>query len=791
MTDIDRVRRGVAAAALAGVAGGGFLSPVRSYLDRFAPLSGSVWEAATSPIPRRVESPHGSAQVRYDDRGVPEVRGETERALYFAVGYLHAQDRLFQMDLQRRVMRGELSAVAGPATLESDRFHVAMDFLGAAEATWSNLQGTETGDVIQAYADGVNRFIADRTLPVEFALLGYEPDRWHPVDTMLMEKQISWDLTGSFRTLRLATLREVFGSAVVSDLFPTRFDHEYPILGPHRGGEMSGGKASLKEADGDGGDFRSLLDWVGDFEGRRGLGSNSWVVSGEYTESGDPIVANDPHLSLMAPPVWYQQHLEAPGYRVRGVTFPGVPFVIIGENRAGAWGFTNVGADVVDFYEYTIEGDRYRYRSDWRPFDTETETIEVAGERDRTVEVRKTVHGPVLEREGMQVACAWTGLTATETTLAVHRMARSEGLDDFLAATRRFDLPTQNVVYADRAGNTLYYVTGRIPIRTVDGEEVSGNQIFDGSRGEGEWEGFTPYGTSEWSGFVPFEEKPGVINPGYVATANQRVVDDPAHYIGTAFAPPFRGKRLYDRLDRQAGSITPASTRDLQLDTFDERAAMLVPELLEMRDALDSPSRELVDALRDWDFRMEPSSRGALVFAVLVDELRRSLFEGGFAAANLDDSYWPGDWVVLTLEDDSPWFDLPSTPDSRNDAIRTALDRTHTILEREGWTDYGQWNTVSIDHPFDQPFLNYPRMPTGGSRATVNNYRKGSDVGSSWRMVVPMSGGGTVVLPGGNIGHPFGAHYSDQLSAWAQGRYLRFDRAFGDAPDIEFGGEET
>ncbi|MFB6154191.1 MAG: penicillin acylase family protein [Halodesulfurarchaeum sp.] len=789
MVDIDRVRRGIAAAALAGVAGGGFLSPIRSYLDRFAPLSGSVWDAATSHSPGWVESPYGAAAVTYDDYGVPEVNAETETALYYAVGYLHAKDRLFQLDLQRRVMRGELSAVVGPATLESDKFHVSMDFLGAAEATWSHLSGTETGAVVQAYADGVNRFIDEQTLPIEFALLGYEPDRWHPVDTMLMEKQISWDLTGSFRTLRLVTLREVFGSGVVSDLFPARLDHEYPILGPHRVGQSATTAPSRAEVNGNGTDLHELVDWLDTFEGRRGLGSNSWVVSGEHTESGDPIVANDPHLSLMAPPVWYQQHLEAPAYRVRGVTFPGVPFVIIGENRAGAWGFTNVGADVIDFYEYTTDGGRYRYRGEWQEFDTRTTTIEVAGARDRKIEVKKTVHGPVIEREGMAVGCAWTGLTATETTLAVHRMARSEGLDDFLAATRHFDLPTQNVVYADRSGNTLYYVTGRIPIRRIDGEAVAGTQLFDGSKGQGEWEGFTPYGTSTWEGFIPFEEKPGAINPGYVATANQRVVDDPAHYIGTEFAPPFRGKRIYDRLDRQAGSITPAFTRDLQLDTYDERAPMLVPELEALRDRLDPPSWELVDTLRDWEYRMEPDSRGALVFAVLVNELRRTLFEDGFQAADLDSSYWPGDWVTLTLPTDSPWFDQPSTPDGRDDALRTALARTRETLDREGWTTFGEWNTVSIDHPFDQPFLNYPRMPTDGSRATVNNYRKGSDVGSSWRMVVPMTGAGTVVLPGGNIGHPFGDHYSDQLSAWASGRYLGFDRVFGDEPDIRFGGE--
>jgi penicillin G amidase len=209
---------------------------------------------------------------------------------------------------------------------------------------------------------------------------------------------------------------------------------------------------------------------VGEFERGHGIGSNSWVVSGKHTESGKPIVANDPHLNLMAPPVWYEMNLRAGEMRVRGVTFPGVPFVVIGENRAGAWGFTNTGEDVIDFYDYEMRDGRYRYRGEWREFDTEKREIGVADDENREVTVRKTVHGPMLEREGHRVGVAWTGHTATETTLAIHRYSESEGMDDLFAATRRFDLPTQNLMYADRHGNTLCYVTGRIPMRTVDGK---------------------------------------------------------------------------------------------------------------------------------------------------------------------------------------------------------------------------------------------------------------------------------------------------------------------------------
>ncbi|MFB6081445.1 MAG: penicillin acylase family protein [Halanaeroarchaeum sp.] len=784
MPPIDRVRRAVVAGALLGTGAIGFGTEARSYLDRFAPLSGSVWRSARADRPEHVDSPYGTASVRYDDYGVPAVDADDEAALYFAVGYLHGTDRLFQMDLQRRQMLGDLSAVVGDVTLDSDEFHVKMEFARAAEATWSHLAGTHTGDLVEAYAEGVNAARGDGPLPVEFSLLEYEPDPWTPTHTMLMEKQISWGLTGSFRTLRVASVADAFGSDVAGSLFPTRLDHDTPIL---RGGSTERDASDPAPAD-----YRSLVDWLGAFESDRGIGSNSWVVSGEHTESGQPIVCNDPHLTLMAPPVWYQQHLDAGTYAVRGVTFPGVPFVVIGENHAGAWGFTNVGADVLDLYEYERRDGEYRYDGEWRAIEERVEPIAVADGEDVEVTVRTTVHGPLLERAGEEVAVAWTGHAATETTEAVYEMNKSDGIDDFLAAVRAFDEPTQNVVYADGEGNTLYYVTGRIPIRTVDGEAVRGNRVFDGSAGEGEWAGFTPFERPSWEGFIPFEEKPGVVNPEYVATANQRVVDDPRHYIGQGYAPPFRGKRIYDRLDEltAAGSVTPEDMRDVQRDVVDERARMLVPRLGSVRDRLSSRARSYLAALEEWNAEMRPTSRTATVFAKWFDEYTEALYADAYEAAGLGADHYPNDWITVTLTAESPWFDVPEAPNSPERAMVDSFESVVESIAREGDVAYGSYNELTIDHPFDQSFLNYPRMPVGGSSATVKNYRKDARVGSSWRMVVPLAGDATVILPGGNDGNPFSRSYQDQLRRWAAGEYLPFDRSFREQPSVEFGGEE-
>ena len=805
MADLDRTRRALVAAIVAATVGGGLLSPASSYLARFAPFSGSVWRSTRQELPDAVDSPYGAAELRYDDAHVPHISAANDAALYYAVGYVQAADRLFQMDLQRRQMRGQLSAVVGDATLDSDTFHVRMDFVGAAEATWKAVADTETGAIVRAYADGVNAGIDALPLPLEFDLLSYEPAAWTPVDTMLMEKQISWNLTGSFRTLRQAVLRGKLDGPLYDALYPWRMDHDVPIIrrgktggnvtadrgrrGP--AGSSRRGDAELDREPDAGADLSldpTEVAHLSTFESPPGVGSNSWVVSGEHTATGAPLLANDPHLTLFVPPVWYQQDLRTDEMTVRGVTFPGVPFVVIGENHAGAWGFTNTGADVLDCYRYETDGDRYRYRGEWRDYDETTETIEVSGRADEQVTVKKTVHGPVLTRQGREVAVAWTGLTATDTTLAIRSFAHADGPEDVLAATRQFDEPTQNLVYASRDGDTLYYVTGRIPDRRIDGKNVRGDRVFDGSTGEAEWRGFTPYGQSSWEGFVPFEAKPHVVNPDYVGTANQRVVDDPSYYLSEGFAPPFRAIRIYERLDATVGNgetVDAAFVKDLQHDVLDERAAMLVPALLDLGDRL---SGDTATTLEGWDYRMRRDSTAALVFARWFHHYRHALFADAFDAQGLDDSYWPNDWVVTTLPADSPWFDELGR--SRADVMVAAMSAARSEITVRGWETYGDYNVLDLQHPFQLDFLAYPEHRMNGSPDTLKNFRKESGVGSSWRQVASLEDGEMWgVLPGGNSGEYFSAHYHDQLAAWADDGYRRLGQVPDGPPDVTFGGE--
>ncbi len=787
-------------ALLAGGTGAAALSPAGGFLERLAPLSGTVWERARE-TPERVESPYGAATVTYDDRHVPTVEAETERAAHYAAGVAQAADRLLQMDLFRRRARGTLAAAVGEPGVESDLFHVRMDFEAAAEADLERLAGTDAERQLDAYVAGVNEYVENHPPGVGFGLLGYEPDPWRPVDTALIATELSWFLTGSFAPLERDLRRRRMDADLHAELYPDRLNHGAPIVRPDevegdvrgRADDATGGSTAARA--GRAGTPRDAADpgfvsWLRSFEGPPLAGSNAWVVSGERAAGGDPIVCNDPHLALSAPPIWYQLGYRIGDRRVAGATFPGAPFVVIGENDRGAWGVTNVGADVMDCYGYAVDGDSYRYRGEDRPFETEERTIAVSGGEDRTVTARRTVHGPYVEREvggeRRGVGVAWTGLAGSGILEALLGWNRSTGVDEFRAATRAFDVPTQNVHYADADGRTLYQVAGRIPVRRIDGEVVPGGRVFDGSAGEAEWDGYEPYGVSSWAGFVPFDEKPAVIDPDYVASANQRPLDDPAYPIARRYASGFRGRRIYERLDEavEREDLDRFALRDLQLDTVDGRARLLVPGIVGARERLPDRADPWIDALADWDFRMDRDSEAALFFARLWPAFLDRTWDPFLEERDLGGVSPPPAWVTVTLPPDHEAFGGDRTA-VLAEAAGAAVDE----IEREGWETYGDYNTTGIDHNLGSVVrgLNYPRRPTDGSPATVRAFDP-SGYGASYRLVADLGGESLDVIPGGNDGRPAGDSYVDQLPLYADGEYRRLGSVPDGEPDVDLRG---
>ena len=798
----DTTRRAVLASILGAGAGGSALF-ASDILESFAPLSGRAWQSSRGSVPDTVSSPHGDATVTYDEYHVPHIEAETEEAAYYAVGFVQAADRLFQMDLIRRLMDGRLSEAVGEQTVESDIFHTKMDFRGAAEASKEATSGTRAETVAEAYAEGVNEYIQTGPEPLEFGLLGYEAEEWTVTDTLLVGAQIAWGLTGSFNDLRKTALRDELDEDTFERLYDTQLDHGAPII---RDREATTGNAEGVETTETVASSEAtrrvepeMVDWLAQHEPPPLWGSNHWAVGGEHTASGSPILAYDPHLSLMVPPVWYEQHVTVGDVDVRGATFPGIPFAIVGQNADGAWGFTNSGADVMDLYTYETdeEMERYRYNGEWREFETETRTVEVAGGEDREVEVKKTVHGAFVDREigdeTHHVGVSWTGMTGTRESLAVYEFGRATGMDDYIDALREMDLPTQNALYVDADGNVLYKLTGRIPIRRNENDEIArGDRVLDGSAGELEWDGFEPFGQSSWDGFVPFDEKPGVINPDYVGTANQRLVDDPTYPIGYEYASGFRGARIYERLDERVESGEPVDAqfmKDVQRDSLDIRARILVPAILEARDTMPDSAEPWLDAMEDWDYRMERDSEAALAFHRFYDAFRRLTWQDDFEELGLSgESWWPQEWVLVNLPPDDEFFG-----GDRASVMADAMEEAVGEIDENGWGTYGDYNVTSIDHQFGGQVsaLNYSRYPTDGTAFTVRNFHDGASAGSSWRQVSPMDDetGSSSVIPGGQSASYFSDHYDDQLRMWADGEYkeMSFETP-DDGETIEFTG---
>lgn len=760
-------RRAVVAGTLALGSGALVSSPARRYLGLLAPGSGGVWADLGPPPSGPISSPYGDATITYDDDGVPHIEADDERALQFAHGFAQGYDRLFQMDLYRRQMHGRLSEVVGPVTLESDVFHVRFGFAEAATASREALEGSETGAVLQAFVDGVNHARDRVANPIEAALLDYRIEPWTITDSLLIEKLLGWQLTGNFRTLRRVALGREFDEATVDALFPARYDHDVPILRDTDGGRLESA-ASV-----DGSVTKPTVDWLSRFEPPPGIGSNSWIVSGEHTASGGPLLANDPHLLLTAPPIWYELGLETPAFATRGVTFPGTPFVVIGRNRRAAWGFTTVGADVLDFYTYEIEGDEYRIGDDWFRFDTDEHTIDVAGEADHTITVRRTSHGPMIDRHGSEVAARWTGHGATRTIESVRSFQFAESLETFRDALTTWDLPPQNLVYADRDGRTMYQLVGKVPIRRTGGEPVRGDRIFDGTAEEGDWSGFEPFGQPTWEGFLSLDQLPHAIDAQLVATANQRVVDDPSHYLAESYSTPFRAMRLYDRLDAAiaSGSVDADQMQAIQQDVVDTLAQMLVPEVVQTVDPAGDDARTALDALDDWDGAMRTDSFAALVFAEWLEAFRESVFAEAFDEAGFDRSYWPSDWVLATLPAEHAWFDRVG---SRDEHVEAAF--VTTIDRLEDRTTLGDEQVTELNHPLELGFLSYPTRAMPGSPRTLKNYRREPTAGPGWQMVADL--GEDAVrgrLAGGNAGRRFSSHYADQFDDWIDGRYKGVD----------------
>ncbi len=817
------------------ILGGGYLFLFHYYLpDRLAQQSFPKTEGEIQLVEL-----DQAVEIFRDKTGIPHIYAATLHDLFFAQGYVHAQDRFWQMDFWRHIGSGRLAEMFGASQLQTDSFLRTLGWRQLAEQEYEQLSA-ESKAILSAYSEGVNAYLKDHqgaALSLEYAILGivsrdYTIEPWTPIHTLTWAKVMAWDLGGNMNEeIQRAILLQSFSPEMLAELYPP-YPEDHPSIVP-----------DLSQAEHSNPPFMSALDsgllssptlkqaLQASLENSQqitallginggGVGSNSWVVSGSRTVTGKPYLANDPHLGIQMPSIWYQIALhcrpksaQCP-FEVAGFSFAGVPGVVIGHNERIAWGFTNVGPDVIDLYIEKVNPqnpNQYEVNGQWVDFEIRQEVIRISGSEPVTITVRLSRHGPVIsdtygplkdehekdedakpfrEKVGIElppnyvIAMRWTALEPSLVFEAIWGFNKARNWLEFRQAAQSFAVPAQNLVYADVDGNIAYQMPGRIPIR---------------AKGDGRLPvpGWTD--EYEWVGYIPFEELPYTLNPaqGYIVTANNQVPPADYPYLITAdWDYGFRANRIVELLETAPEKIDRTYLQKMQADSYDSSSAFILPVLLQV--PLEDPDQEAVrKILQNWDGQAKLDSPAAALYAAFWKHLVLLTFGDDLPS---EESPTGGDRYFeilrhLVQQPNSIWWDDQSTPDQveGRDAIfaqafALAVKELNTTLGRDSLTwRWGDLHTATFRNatfgqsgiaPLERLFNRGP-FATGGGASIVNATSWDTSLGyevisvPSMRMIVDLSDldNSLTVHTTGQSGHAFHPHYIDMAELWSTVQY--------------------
>ena len=766
-------------------------------LAALATVAGFMWMRSSIPDLSGVETVAGltsDVEIVYDRNGVPHIHASTADDAYRALGFVHARDRLFQMDFMRRLGAGRLSEVVGAQTVGVDRTMRTLGLYRLAEATVDRLPPAARAH-LDAYAGGVNAYLATRSgaLPPEFLLLGYTPAPWRPADSLVWGRLMALRLSGNWQTeaLRLALAKRL-SAEQIADLWPREDGGPPPTIA------LAPGLRQFAEL------FADLAQSVPD-PLRQMSASNSWAIGSDLTASGRPLLANDPHLGFQAPAIWYLARIEAPGLSVTGATVPGVPFHVLGHNGRIAWAFTTTDSDTQDlFIERLSEGRPGHYDAPGGPaaFVERTELVRVKNAAPVELKVRETRHGPVISdlneetrkylENGHVIALSAAALLPDDdSALGLLELNRSTDWQSFRAALAYFHTPQQNVTYADIAANIGFLAAGRVPVR------ASG----DGSVPVPGWDG-----THDWTDFIPFDALPQVFTPasGRIVNANHRIVgpDYPWH-LTHDWAEPYRAQRIFDRLD-SGDRQTPEAAARLQTDILSGAATSVLPVLLGLTTPADARAARARDILRGWNGEMRRPLAAPLIFTAWLAETNRGLYSDELGP-HFDAFYGLRPRTVLHMVQNSPqWCDVVSTPglETCADIVGQALDRALDDLAARYGRDMAAWrwgeaHTAHFRHPVfgHLPILRSLadiRIESDGGAYTVNRGQNrisdgrapyASVHGPGFRAIYDLSdlARSRFALATGQSGNPLSDRYDDMTEGWRDGRYVTIVQSRADA----------
>lgn len=760
---------------------------------------------------RNMPGVEGEVRIERDAHGIPTIKAASRDAALYGLGFVHAQDRLWQLETHRRISAGRLAEVFGAGALETDKFLRALGVRRAAAKQWQQLDA-DSRRAVEAYTAGINAFIGDhlRARPPEYLILGFEPESWTAEDTLAWPIMMAWDLGGNWTTelLRMQLAMRLSGPDVVArinQILPPYPDEaalktrDYAALYRQLKVDARSGQQALLHAP---------------ESGLVGVGSNNWVVAGTHTESGKPLVANDPHLKLTTPALWYFARIEVAAdvteqgaFKVAGATMPGLPAVALGQNERIAWGFTNTNPDVQDLYLEQIKTDdpgRYRTPSGWAAFQSFNETIKVKGQVPISIVVRATRHGPVisdadsaltrditkaLSSSHYAIAMRWTALDADASALpAALALSRSRSVAEFMAVAQTHVAPMQNMVVADVKGNIGMIAAGRVPLRKAK-NDLKGLVPAPG------WDA-----RYDWAGFLDPARTPREVNParGWIATANQRIhPKNYPHYLTSEWASPERQIRI-EQLLAARPKHNKASLQAIQADQMSLATQRLLP-IVRQAKPTHPLGNEALKVLTDFDGTMRVSESAPLIFAAWAREMARAVFAdemGGDEAYEVQvgrRDFRAGLETVL-LGKDAPWCDDIRTPtrESCADLVNRSLDRALTeIASTQGATmSQWQWGRAHQARSEHRPFSKVKplarwfelRVPTGGDNYTVNVARymlKGTEPylnehAPSLRAIYDLANPATsgFMHSTGQSGIVLSDHFDDFVRPWAGVQYV-------------------
>ncbi len=761
----------------------------------------------------RVPGLRAQVEIVRDAMGIPHIYAYNADDLFFAQGYVHAQDRLWQMDYNRRIGHATLSEVLGSGAIEYDRFLRTIGLARAARADYAALSA-EDRRPLEAYARGVNAFIEQNrnNLPIEFTLLGYMPAPWEPVDTIVWGKVMGYQLSGQYEgDLFRQMVLDKLGETKVKELLPP-YPAEGPFVVPPEAREYKSAMtneqmtneqiARVHIGTPDWNAIARLNEWLALHD--PSIGSNNWVIDGTKSATGKPILANDPHLSIQMPSIWYANGLhcivktnDCP-YNVAGFSFPAAPGVVIGHNDRIAWGVTTPYADVADLYVEKINPqnpNQYEYQGKWLDFEIVEEPIKVKGVVSETLKIKISRHGPIITPvlPGVKepLAFQWTGLRERSRLFAaVLQINRAQNWDEFRAALKLWDVPSQNFVYADVDGNIGYQLPGNIPIR------AKGNGMFPAPGWTGEY---------EWTSYIPFDELPSVFNPPthFMASANNCIVPSTYKYwLSYDCAAPFRQQRIFD-LIKAKDKLTIEDIEAMHRDTYSAPEARLAKYLAALTPTNLLQTRAL-EYVKTWDGYLTMESVGSTITEATLQRVIRNVF-GNKLDADLAKLYLSrSDYnqrVLLTLleQPDNPWWDDPSTSqkETRDVILQKSFAEAIEILSKDYGETPAEWrwgrlHTATFSHTLGsvQPLnllFNAGPIPAPGGEATVMRMGFRANIPfpinsvSSMRMIVDLGNlaNSRYIHTTGQSGHPLHKHYSDMILLWRDGSYIPmlFDRA--------------